>query len=209
MRTLIAVPCMDTVQTRFMISLMMMKRTEDFCNFYFYMNSLTYDARNSITKEAIETGYDRVLWLDSDMSFGPELMEQLSQRIDEGRDYVSGLYFERKPPHRPTIYRKLMATEREGVAEVYRDYPESGIFEIAASGFGAVMTTVKLLRDVTERFGLPFTPITGFGEDMAFCIRAREAGYRLWCDSGIRAGHIGAKIFDEDDWEKKKTWVRA
>ena len=87
MRTLIAVPCMDTVQTRFMISLMMMKRTEDFCNFYFYMNSLTYDARNSITKEAIEEGYDRVLWLDSDMSFGPELMEQLGERIDEERPW--------------------------------------------------------------------------------------------------------------------------
>ena len=120
MRTLIAVPCMDTVQTRFMISLMMMKRTEDFCNFYFYMNSLTYDARNSITKEAIEEGYDRVLWLDSDMSFGPELMEQLGRRIDEGRDFVSGLYFERKPPHRPTIYRALMATERDRSERIRR-----------------------------------------------------------------------------------------
>ena len=39
----------------------------------------------------------------------------------------------------------------------------------------------------------------GFGEDMAFCIRAKELGYPLWCDSSIQAGHIGFTTYKPED----------
>ena len=204
MKTMIAIPCMDTVPTRFMTSLLAMRRVGD-CSLVAHMNSLIYDARNQTAREAVKEEFDRVLWLDSDMEFEPDLMERLSARLDEGRDFVSGLYFKRKPPHEPVIYRELGIRDRddgkqEAYAAPYTDYPESGVFEVEACGFGAVMTTVKMLRDLTERYGLPFTPETGFSEDISFCLRAQETGYRIWCDSGIRAGHIGTKVYGEEDW---------
>jgi hypothetical protein len=29
-----------------------------------------------------------------------------------------------------------------------------------------------------------------FGEDMVFCGRAKTAGYQLWIDTSVKAGHI-------------------
>ena len=203
MKTMIAIPCMDTMPSMFAASLTALRRVGDPCFCYFGMNSLIYETRNQIARTAIKEGCDRVLWLDSDMEFQPDIMERLSARIDEGRELVSGLYMTRKAPIRPTIYKEMRiretGTEKKGVAVTYRDYPENAVFEIDACGFGIVMTTVRLLRDVTESYGLPFTPMLLYGEDMSFCMRAKELGYPLWCDSGIRAGHIGMKIYREED----------
>ena len=66
MKTMIAIPCMDTVTSRFAASLMALKQVGDPCIKYFGMNSLIYDTRNQIAKMAIEEGCDRVLWLDID-----------------------------------------------------------------------------------------------------------------------------------------------
>jgi len=205
-KTMIAIPCMDTMPSRFVASLMALKVVGDPCMKYFGMNSLIYDTRNKIAQAAIAEDVDRVLWLDSDMEFEQDLMERLSARIDEGREFVTGLYVTRKEPIRPTIFRELRIVEAEegkkAVAPVYADYPRDSVFEIDACGFGIAMTTVRLLKDVTEAYGLPFTPVSAFGEDMAFCIRAKELGYPLWCDSSIRAGHIGTKVYRAEEAEK-------
>jgi GT2 family glycosyltransferase len=197
---------MDTVPVKFAASLMALKVVGDPCEKYFGMNSLIYDTRNQIAQTAIREEIDRVLWLDSDMEFEPDLMERLSARIDEGREFVTGLYVSRKEPIRPTIFRsmEILDTEegRKAIAPTYEDYPESEVFEIDACGFGIVMTTVKLLKDVTEAYGLPFTPVFGYGEDLSFCMRARELGYKIWCDSSIKLGHIGMKVYTVADRRK-------
>jgi len=203
MKTMIAIPCMDMVPARFAASLMELRRVGDPCTACFSMGSLIYDSRNKIARAAIEGGYDRVLWLDSDMEFQPDLMEQLNDWIIDGCYFVSGLYASRKEPIRPVIFKDIhvedTAEGKKAVVPFYEDYPKEVIFEVEACGFGAVMTTVKLLRDVTEKYGLPFTPAMGFGEDIAFCLRARELGYKLWCDSSIKLGHIGTKTYTVDD----------
>ena len=39
----------------------------------------------------------------------------------------------------------------------------------------------------------------GFGEDLAFCLRVKDLGKKVYCDSRIKVGHIGYKTFGEDD----------
>lgn len=202
MRTLIAVPCMSTIPTRFFTSALAMRRVGE-TEFTVTESSLIYDARNTMAAEAVKEGFDRVLWLDSDMSFDADLMEKLSARVDEGRDFVSGLYVRRRPPHTPVIFRSVGATQGEdGKVRAWADpvtvIPED-IFEIGAAGFGCVMTTVQLLRDVREQFGLPFSPALGLGEDLSFCVRAAQLGVKMWCDPAIKAGHIGTKIYTQED----------
>ena len=34
-----------------------------------------------------------------------------------------------------------------------------------------------------------FAPINGVGEDLSFCWRARQCGYKIWCDPSIALGH--------------------
>ncbi len=104
MRTMIGIPTMGEVPVRFMASLLAMKLAGS-VEFEVTDHSLIYDARNRIAKLAIDEGFDRVLWLDSDMVFGPELMEKLSRWIDCGCEMVSALYFKRKQPPEPVIYQ--------------------------------------------------------------------------------------------------------
>ena len=40
----------------------------------------------------------------------------------------------------------------------------------------------------------------GFGEDLSFCLRARELGAEIWCDSTIKLGHVGTAVYDEDSY---------
>jgi len=203
MKTLIAIPCMDMMPMKFVACLIALQPVGWPCARYFEASSLIYDSRNKLARAAIEADVDRVLWLDSDMEFEPDLMIRLNNRIEEGRDFVSGLYMSRKKPIRPVIFKDIHVEDtpagKKAVVPSYEDYPENEIFEVEACGFGAVMTTGKLLRDVTEKYGLPFTPVMGYGEDIAFCFRARELGYKVWCDSSIELGHIGTKTYTVDD----------
>lgn len=206
MKTLIAIPCMDHVWTMFMQAFVAMQ-IEGECEITMSIGSLIYDSRNQIAQKAVMEGFDRVLWLDSDMVFQPDLFKRLAARLDEGYEYVSGLYFKRRVPHEPVVYKAIKAIREENgnitpTAVSYRDYPKGEIFEISGSGFGAVMMTVDAIRRVIENFGLPFSPIIGFGEDLSFCMRLNELGIKRWCDSSIRLGHIGNRpIYEEDFYD--------
>lgn len=206
MRTFIAIPCMDMVHTDFFRSCVGME-VNDYVQWTTAQNSLIYDARNKLVEMAIDGDFDRILWLDSDMIFDRYLFRRLSEHLDQGREMVSGLYFTRKPPIQPVIYRKLhrdpLPTGGYGAAaDSFTDYERDSLFEIAACGFGAVMMTVDLLRQIRDRYGPPFTPTLGFGEDLAFCLRVAWMEKTIWCDSSIKCGHAGTAIYDETVWRK-------
>lgn len=209
MKTLIALPCMDMVHTIFMKSLMSMNRVGN-CGFAFSCSSLIYDARNTLAKQAVTEGYDRVLWLDSDMDFQPDLLEKLSADMDEGRELVSGLYFKRKAPVKPVIYKSLgyyKDPDADGVTPVavaYEDYPQDSVFAIAACGFGGCLVSTDLIKRVGDKFGLPFSPVMGFGEDLSFCSRVSQLGVEMFCDSRVKMGHVGLGTITENTYLSMK-----
>ena len=209
MRTLICIPCLDMVHTTFFKAIMSLQRVGD-VQFGMTCSSLVYDARNILAKRAVKEGFDRVLWFDSDMDFPSDVMKLLSARLDEGLDFCSGIYFSRKAPVKPIVYQKVGYYHDDEHDEVtpsaipYYEYPRDQLFECEGVGFGIVMHSVKLLKDVGEKFGLPFSPILGFGEDISFCMRARQLGYKLYCDSSIKAGHIGYGVIDETHYSYPK-----
>ena len=201
MKILIAVPCLDMMHTEFVESFMNIHKPDDSA-FVFVRNSLTYNSRNLIAQKAIEHEFDRVMWFDSDMVIPYEAIDTLSYDLDRGRDFVTGLYFMRTKPTKPVLYSKVVwNVKKDGLvetgAESYMEYPE-GIFEIAGSGFGCVMTSVDLLKKVVDEYGSPFTPLMGIGEDLAFCWRVAKMGMKMYCDSRVKCGHIGTEHFDED-----------
>ena len=206
MRTLVALPCMDMVHTVFLKSLLGMDRVGQ-VGFAFSCSSLVYDARNTLAKQAVTEGYDRVLWLDSDMDFQPDLLKRLSEDMDEGHyELVSGLYFKRKAPVKPVIYKELGYYHSKELNEVtpiavpYEDYPQDSVFSIAGCGFGGCLVTVDLINRVGEKFGLPFSPILGFGEDLSFCTRVSDLGVEMYCDSRVKMGHVGLGTITEETY---------
>lgn len=206
MKTLIAIPCMDMVHTLFAKSVMTLQ-LRDQVEVSFASGSLIYDARNKLAMKAVEEGFDRVLWLDSDMVFDPDLFPKLANRLDEGYSFVSGLYFKRKAPIAPVIYERCDLVENEAhetipVAKTFDDYPKDQLFEIKAAGFGGVMMTTELIDKVHKKYGLPFFPVAGFGEDLAFCYRCQMAGEKMYCDSSIKLKHIGLVEIGEETFQR-------
>ena len=203
MKTLIAIPCMETIPTVAVKSLLSL-RIDEATEVSFSMNSLVYDARNALAQKACENGFERILWLDSDMTFDSDLMNRLSARIDEGNDFVTGLYFTRRMPIEPVIYKDVGVHIEDGkqipVSRSYRDYPLDSIFEVKGCGFGGCMMTTKMVLDIAQKYGLPFSPILGFGEDLSFCQRATQAGYKIYCDSSIKLGHMSHCIVSEENY---------
>lgn len=203
MRTLIAIPCMDMVHTIFMKALLGLDKVGE-VQFGISCSSLIYDSRNNLARQAVKEGFDRILWLDSDMDFSSDLMKNLSADLDEGREFVSGIYFKRKAPVLPVIYKEVGYYHNDKddsvtpMAVCYEEYPKDQIFEVGGAGFGAVMMTTDLVKRVADKFGMPFSPMLGFGEDLSFCGRVQQLGEKMYCDSRVKVGHVGLGTITED-----------
>ena len=164
-----------------------------------------FDARDRICQRTMREHFDYMLQIDSDMTFPPWTFKRLSELMDTGKSLVSGLYFGRRPPFGPIVYKDLQLVADGGafpkpVAEVCEDFPEDTVFPAKAVGFGCVMLSVDLLKKVGAAYGTGFCPISGFGEDLSFCLRAGELGETVWVDSALKCGHAGMTIYTEDTW---------
>ena len=205
MKTLVAVPCMETIKTKFVDCLL--KLGEEY-HIEFGVASLIYDTRNQFITKAISGGYDRMFWIDSDMMFDAATMEYLNQDLDKGYDFVAGLAFKRRPPFSPVIYQKLDIIRNDNqsltpIAESFKEYPKDCLFEVAGFGFGFVGMNVAGLQRVVDKYGkMLFSPYTCFGEDLSFCVRAKAAGEKLYCDSRAEVGHIGEYVYNSEYFER-------
>ena len=198
MKTLIAIPCFDQVATPFCQSLLTMNRVGDECTVSFHVGSLVSDAREKLALLAIQSEADYVLWLDSDMIFEADTMERLMRRMEEGYDIVTGLYFRRRPPFTPVLFEQLRLEGENCVFKDFVDYPEDRIFEVEGIGFGCVMMKTDVLLSCFSKYGTCFSMIGRNGEDVSFSIRARESGYKIWCDPAVKCGHVALTQINED-----------
>lgn len=199
-KILIAVPCMDMVHATFAQSLASLNKVGR-CAVAFNACSLIYDSRNKLAAKAMKDEFDYVLWLDSDMVFSPDILEKL---VADDKDIVSGLYFRRSHPYSPVIYKDSELKDGRLVWSDYTDYPKEELFKVAGAGFGCVLMKTDVIFDMAGKFGDWFTPLYSSGEDLAFCYRARELGYEIWCDSRIKCGHMSHQMITEDFYEALK-----
>lgn len=147
-------------------------------------------ARNDLARKAKDhineyTGekFTHVLWLDDDHVFEADLACVLARH---DRDMVSALYYARIGKTLPVVYVK------DDTGDEYKHFPliqaPNCIFECDAVGFGAMLMRRDVLDCVPEPW---FTIDYRAGEDIAFCVRAKKNGVRVWCDGQYKLGHIG------------------
>lgn len=203
MQIKIGVPCLDMVHARFVECLTSLQ-TVGSTHLDFQVGTIVYVGRETICSNAIADGTDYILWVDSDMVFEPDALVRLVDDIEQkGCDIVTGLCFMRRPPYRPCIWSELkMAHLPENrVSAVYENYPKNELFEIDACGMAFCLMKTEVAEAIMKEKGTCFSPIPGYGEDLSFCIRAKQLGYKLWCDSSVKIGHIGQQICAEETFE--------
>lgn len=200
-KVLIAVPCMNQVPAEFADSLARLTSyglKDHLIGQIFKIGSLIYTSRDDIAREAITSEADYVMWFDSDMVFPPDTLKRLMVHMENPDvDIVTGLYFRRVQPFTPVLFDHLKKIE-DGVEWSEFTDIKGELFEVGGCGFGCVLMTSDIFMAVQNKFGAMFTPMPGAGEDIAFCIRARELGYRIWCDPTIPLGHVGYNVVNRN-----------
>lgn len=184
MRLLIAVPTTDYVHAEFMKCLvnltMELSKQKIAYDVEIQAGTLVYIARNRLANKAVNENYTHILFLDSDMVFGKDLLEDL---LFCEKEFVCGAFQSRRPPYSSCIFSSLRPVER---VKEYSLEP----FKVEGCGMACTLISAGVLRNVLNKYGTTFTPTEEFGEDLAFCWRARSVGQEIWCDPSIRIGHI-------------------
>lgn len=189
MKLLIAIPCMDTIPTAFMRSLVRLenKLRKDGVDFDVSIEggTLVYIARERLAGSAVNKHYSHVLWLDSDMVFEPDLLDKL---MLSGHDFVTGIACGRRKPFVSCVFKTL---EMQKLALFGWDEMPQEAFEVAGCGFACVLQTTDTIKRVFCQYGTAFSPIRQYGEDLSFCLRAGELGIKMYAEPRAELGHMG------------------
>lgn len=196
-KIVIAVPCMDQVPAPFCQSLALLEKVEN-CTLFMKSGSLIYKARDHIATLAVTEEFDYVMWFDSDMVFKPDTLVRMMKTMEDNNvDILTGLYFRRVPPYSPVLFDALEMRGKSCHWTEFKEIPDH-LFEVGGCGFGCVLMKTDIFLDVQSKFSQMFAPIGGNGEDVAFCMRARECGYKIYCDPSIICGHVAYSVVDDN-----------
>lgn len=195
---LIAIPHYKASEATFMTSLLNLieyqhriKEREFELAYVCLPQTVIHDARNKAVELAAIRKADYILFVDNDMAFPPESLEQLYEGIKEKEaDIVSGLFFRREPPYHPTSLSMLEIADKvdEVVFTPLQEWPE-GLVEIDGTGMAFTLIDMKLFSRLEAPY---FLFKEGVGEDLYFCFFAKtKAKAKIYCDTRVHIGHIG------------------
>jgi hypothetical protein len=166
-------------------------------------------ARNSLTQRFLtEYDADWMLWIDADMAFDHEALDQLlkSASVDD-MPIMGGLCFGATYGRLfPTIYYFAEGTDGKPTTFRVEDYPRNQIVSCAATGSAFILIHRRVFEAIRDKgFNQTFpwyqeTELSGqpAGEDLTFCIRAAICGFETHVDTRVKIGHHKSHVLDED-----------
>jgi hypothetical protein len=188
MKLLIAIPTNDYMHYQFVecLTKLVKRLDEDGIDYdiAYQGATLVYVGRDKLANKAMNECYTHMLWLDSDMIFTEDLLDDL---MYSGKPFVTGIAHSRRAPHVSCIFKEIWpkVDRWEGC-----EYPIQA-FQIGGCGFACVLIETEIVRNVYNKNGTAFFPMRELGEDLAFCKRATDMGYEIWAEPSVKLGHIG------------------
>ncbi len=152
-----------------------------------------YDVmRNSACADALAAGFQWVMFLDDDVIPPPDTYARLARH---NRDIVSGLYYRRQPPICPVA----MKLDGEGKPQWVTQWnPPNSLVEVDLVGAGCLLIHRRVLERTPQpwfewEIGKTSAPQgrNAMSEDFAFCLRAKEHGFKVHLDTSIQCEHVG------------------
>lgn len=145
--------------------------------------------RRNIVRQALGENHDWVLFLDDDMVFSDY---HLAVLLEHNLPVVASLYLNRNPPFYAMAFneRTIDSDGRPGLKPVSLDgAPASGLAEVIAAGTAGMFVKTEVFQAIEYDtwFEHSYDRST---DDIAFCERVTEAGFKIWLDLGARMGHI-------------------
>jgi GT2 family glycosyltransferase len=188
---LVGIPSGDSVSIAFMrthVAALNLKKGRVYRYSVTGMNAVS--ARNEIVAKALEENHSHVFFMDSDMTFPKDCLQTL---LGRDKDVVGGFYLRKKGQFLPNAFelgeRKGNLLKTEFVEELK---------EVEAIGTGCLLVKTQVFRDIKKPWFEYECHDQDRGhmstEDIVFCDKARDAGYKIWCDGTIKCGHVGSFV---------------
>jgi cellulose synthase/poly-beta-1,6-N-acetylglucosamine synthase-like glycosyltransferase len=205
MRVAICIPARGQMEVTTAFDLTMMaaymagKKNIDL-NVYTSQGTLIFDQRNSLVRTAVEEKCDYILFIDADMRFPKTTLERL---LAHKKDIIGVNATTRMMPPKPTA-RNIQINEDGSVdwLEVLSN-KEKGIGKVDAIGCGVMLIKTSCLKNIPQPYFYFEQLLKGklLGEDIYFCIKAKDAGIDTWVDHDLsmEIGHVGSYTYGWDD----------
>lgn len=204
-RIMIGIPIHRPIEFKVFESFVRMTnlRGEHQYDFSMVSNSLIYDAREYIAKEFLKSECEYLMFIDSDMTFHPQSVEFLGRHK---KDFVTAKAFKRVKPYQPCFYTKVDYKDGEPYLEAPVQYGE-GLLPIEGAGLACALISRKAFEAINAPY---FFPLPNVGEDLTFCLKLKEAGIQMYCDTTLQFGHLGhTEIFEKDFIDAYTKMVEA
>lgn len=181
-------------------------------------DSMVYHSRNMLADRFLQTGATWSLWLDSDVvapigrpalirkicglpdSYPEAALEMhfIHRLLGHNKKFVGATYYGRQRSGKPMFREAIVDHEANEAARRIVD----GIRPTSGVGTGCLLVHRDVYLAIQNKFpelaptqDRPywdyFLPMSGIGEDIAFCMRAKEAGMQPHVDTGLQCFHVG------------------
>lgn len=142
--------------------------------------------RNDLVRQALECKCTHLLMMDSDQVYPSDTITKL---LTHDLDVVSAKVHRRYPPFDGLLYRGTIG-EYEFVPD--EEIVNNKLIEIDATGCGCIMYKTEVFKNIPEPW-FEFSKNQhgkDVGEDIGFCHKLREAGYKIFTDTTIDISHL-------------------
>jgi hypothetical protein len=177
------------------------------------------EARNKAVEEFLaRDGVDWLLWLDADMGFAPDTIDQLlAVAHPTQRPIVGALCFTQRETHpdgaggwrctpTPTVFDWMHEGDKQGFA-VRWDYPRDALVRCAGTGSACVLIHRSVFEQMFGKYGRSwydrsFNPTMKAltSEDLSFCMRAVSLGIPVHVHTGVKTTHAKTLWLSEEDY---------
>jgi glycosyltransferase involved in cell wall biosynthesis len=168
------------------------RNTKHKVNLYTSMGTLIFDQRNNMVESALEEGADYVLFIDADMRFPKDTLERL---LSHNKVIIGVNATTRSTPVKATA--KTLEIEEDGTCnwKQISSKNKTGIEMADGIGCGVMLISKHTLTSMPKPwFFFELLPENKLlGEDIYFCIKAKDAGIDTYIDHDLsqEIGHVG------------------
>ena len=137
-----------------------------------------------------EITYDKIIWIDSDISWE---VDDFIKLYESDKDIISGAYLQpngaipayKKSPGKPLSYEEVLEMkEPEEMDSVGFGFVaiKSGVFEKMTRPWFQSAEVSETINKTKYKYNI-------LGEDLSWCIRAKNLGFKIWLDPSIKVTH--------------------
>ena len=175
------------------------KHTDIEPEIHYRLGTILPEQRQVLCQQAVESGAEFVVMIDSDMRFPNDLLK----RLTEHDEYFVGTNVSTR--RLPLSVNTYVYNEKGGPPKpAIPEHGLMGLEQVMTTGFGIVCIKAEVFSRIAfPWFQIPFIHDTGryVGEDTYFCSRLKDAGIPIHVDHGLswEIKHVGTYEYELED----------